>query len=266
MEYVEGSTLSAVLQRGYMSLNEKACLFRCFSQVASALAFLRLKSIVHRDIKPANILVSNFGNPLSVVAKLCDFGLALPVHLPADSLARLSGVNKIHQRRMLSQSVEYDPFNAEQNPDALNRDQDRRALKAMLTAALKRNLMDSTVTLASLSSSSVLPADPVLPKIEQLLSEFDQVTEVEISARLLKFSREYLQLNNSGGASTPQSPASPMSLVRTTSPGLTVNSPAFYPSPRSAISSPSSSVPQSPFVSRFEALDPDDCPYFSEEK
>jgi serine/threonine protein kinase len=290
MEYVEGSTLSAVLSGGFMTNAERACLFKSFAQVASALLYLRRKSVVHRDLKPANILIENFvrfdsGLPQPVLplilmvcfqtdyskvtAKLCDFGLALPVHLTADSLARLSGVIRIHSRKLAQSSAE--PKYSEKTFDALNPEQDWKAFKYMLDGVVRRNLSLSGFASPSASSNSVLPPDPVLDKIQVLLSEFEDLPPAEVISTLLRFSREYLQ-----AGSTPHTPAT-RRLTRTTSPGLSVYSPSFYPgtplSPSSSMSSPNGSVPPSPFGERKLQVDgelmiaaDDEGSYYSEEK
>ncbi|MGY2702928.1 serine/threonine-protein kinase [Nocardioides sp. HB32] len=69
MEYVEGTTLAALVQRdGALLPDEAAPLLR---QVADALAAAHAAGIVHRDVKPSNILVSPDGQ-----VKLSDFGIA----------------------------------------------------------------------------------------------------------------------------------------------------------------------------------------------
>lgn len=189
-------------------------------------------------------------------------------------------MNKIHQRRFLTCSLEFDPYNIENNPDALNPKQDFAALKAMLVACVRRNLVDSTssVTLSSLSSSSnsaaaaaaAAPPDTVLPKIELLLADFDDYSESELISQLFKFSREYFQ---SSAPASPKSSTIPVS--RTSSPGLSPHAAPFYPgSPFSfsGTSTPAStSLPPSPYpgrniVSQDPDDEPDDSPYFSEEK
>lgn len=69
MEYVQGSTLDALVRRdGVMSPGEVAVIGL---QAASALAYAHGQGVVHRDIKPANILLSTEG-----VTKILDMGLA----------------------------------------------------------------------------------------------------------------------------------------------------------------------------------------------
>jgi serine/threonine protein kinase len=69
MEYVEGVTLSAFVQRdGALTPDEAAPLVR---QAADALAAAHAAGIVHRDVKPSNMLVTRDGE-----VKLTDFGIA----------------------------------------------------------------------------------------------------------------------------------------------------------------------------------------------
>lgn len=69
MEYVEGSTLSELLQaNGAMEPDQAA---QIVVQAAEALAAAHEAGIVHRDVKPSNILVTPEGQ-----AKLSDFGIA----------------------------------------------------------------------------------------------------------------------------------------------------------------------------------------------
>jgi len=68
MQYIEGETLAARLQRGRLSLKEA---LNVAIQVADALVEAHAHSIVHRDIKPANIMINSHGKAL-----VLDFGLA----------------------------------------------------------------------------------------------------------------------------------------------------------------------------------------------
>ncbi len=68
MQYVEGETLSAVLQRGPMPPRDALTLG---AEIAEALASAHKRGIVHRDLKPGNVIVTPSGHP-----KLLDFGIA----------------------------------------------------------------------------------------------------------------------------------------------------------------------------------------------
>jgi serine/threonine-protein kinase len=70
MEYVEGETLAALLQREHRLPVDRAVDFA--SQLAAAMAYAHEHGVVHRDIKPLNVLVTA-GDRLVVT----DFGIAL---------------------------------------------------------------------------------------------------------------------------------------------------------------------------------------------
>ncbi|MFO0576463.1 MAG: serine/threonine-protein kinase [Polyangia bacterium] len=75
MEFLEGETLSARLQRlGRLSLAEARRITR---QIASALAAAHDKRVVHRDLKPENVmLIPEPDLPGGERAKILDFGVA----------------------------------------------------------------------------------------------------------------------------------------------------------------------------------------------
>ena len=68
MEFVEGSSLEKLLERGPLPLHES---MNYVSQVLDALAYAHAQGVVHRDIKPANIM-----RTLTGLVKLMDFGIA----------------------------------------------------------------------------------------------------------------------------------------------------------------------------------------------
>ncbi|MDR1271385.1 MAG: Stk1 family PASTA domain-containing Ser/Thr kinase [Clostridiales Family XIII bacterium] len=69
MEYIEGMTLSELIQRS-APLDYKQAI-RISKQLASALSLAHRNNIIHRDVKPANILLTSDGT-----AKIADFGIA----------------------------------------------------------------------------------------------------------------------------------------------------------------------------------------------
>ena len=70
MEYLEGETLAARLERGPLPIDQA---LTCATEIADALTAAHRQGIVHRDLKPSNIILTKGG------AKLVDFGLAKPV-------------------------------------------------------------------------------------------------------------------------------------------------------------------------------------------
>jgi serine/threonine protein kinase/pimeloyl-ACP methyl ester carboxylesterase len=77
MEFIEGETLHARLQRGALPVRD---VLDHADQIASALVEAHRAGLVHRDLKPANLMLTNRG------IKLLDFGLARPAQ-PADTQA-----------------------------------------------------------------------------------------------------------------------------------------------------------------------------------
>ncbi len=68
MEFVEGETLAAKLQRGLPPLEATLVIG---SEIAEGLEAAHARGLVHRDIKPSNIMVTPHGH-----VKILDFGLA----------------------------------------------------------------------------------------------------------------------------------------------------------------------------------------------
>jgi len=69
MEYLDGQTLAARLEKGALPLDQ---VLKIGVEVAQALDKAHSQGIIHRDLKPANIMLTKGG------AKLMDFGLAKP--------------------------------------------------------------------------------------------------------------------------------------------------------------------------------------------
>ncbi len=69
MEYLEGETLAARLEKGPLPTQE---VLRHAVEIADALDKAHRQGVVHRDLKPGNIMLTKSG------AKLLDFGLAKP--------------------------------------------------------------------------------------------------------------------------------------------------------------------------------------------
>jgi eukaryotic-like serine/threonine-protein kinase len=67
MEYLEGETLAARLERGALGLSEG---LKLGLEIADALDKAHRRGVVHRDLKPSNVMLTATG------AKLLDFGLA----------------------------------------------------------------------------------------------------------------------------------------------------------------------------------------------
>ncbi|MCA9665598.1 MAG: serine/threonine protein kinase [Myxococcales bacterium] len=72
MEYVEGETLSQVIEREGGPLPERRAL-RVLAQIAAGLAAAHDVGVVHRDLKPSNVMLCAGGDD---VVKILDFGLA----------------------------------------------------------------------------------------------------------------------------------------------------------------------------------------------
>jgi len=68
MEYVEGTTLAARLDRGPLPVADA---LKYIDQILAALSYAHQQGVIHRDIKPANMMLTTSG-----AVKLMDFGIA----------------------------------------------------------------------------------------------------------------------------------------------------------------------------------------------
>jgi TolB-like protein len=68
MEYLEGETLAARIERGPL---EPSIVCAMGAEIADALAYAHAAGLVHRDVKPANVFLTRRG-----AAKVLDFGVA----------------------------------------------------------------------------------------------------------------------------------------------------------------------------------------------
>lgn len=81
MEYVTGTTLAELLERGRLPLARAVAIMR---QVLAGLAHAHGQGIIHRDLKAANVMLTE-ATGTGDHARLLDFGLAkLLDHLPSD--------------------------------------------------------------------------------------------------------------------------------------------------------------------------------------
>jgi serine/threonine-protein kinase len=80
MEYVEGESMLAHLQRGPMAWPRGAHLA---AQVASALGRAHQMGVIHRDLKPENVIVLGPAGTRDERVKLTDFGIAKIVDAPS---------------------------------------------------------------------------------------------------------------------------------------------------------------------------------------
>jgi TonB family protein len=84
MEFVEGETISSMLDRGHRFRPEKV--IALVSQIASAIDYAHTRGVVHRDIKPSNLIISEADK-----VKVTDFGIAKLVDAEMTQSGQLLG-------------------------------------------------------------------------------------------------------------------------------------------------------------------------------
>jgi Tol biopolymer transport system component/predicted Ser/Thr protein kinase len=82
MEYIEGETLAARLEKGPLPLDQ---VLKYGIEIADALDKAHRSGVVHRDLKPGNIMLTKSGT------KLMDFGLAKPAEPALDLTSSAAG-------------------------------------------------------------------------------------------------------------------------------------------------------------------------------
>jgi Tol biopolymer transport system component/predicted Ser/Thr protein kinase len=101
MEYIEGETLAARLEKGSLPLDQA---LKIGIEVADALDKAHRAGIIHRDLKPGNIMFTKSG------AKLLDFGLAkaaLPLAAGATLSASATRTTPITQQGVIVGTFQY---------------------------------------------------------------------------------------------------------------------------------------------------------------
>ena len=85
MEFVEGETISSIVERGERFPPEKV--IALVSQIASAVDYAHSKGVIHRDIKPSNLILYEGER-----VKVTDFGIAKLVDAEMTQSGTLLGI------------------------------------------------------------------------------------------------------------------------------------------------------------------------------
>src|SRR5205085_9902484 len=98
MEFLEGETLAARLEKGALPLKQA---LEYGIQIAEALDKAHKSGIVHRDLKPGNIMLTKSG------AKLLDFGLAKPAPMLSSSPTAVTASKPLTGEGMIVGTYQY---------------------------------------------------------------------------------------------------------------------------------------------------------------
>jgi tetratricopeptide (TPR) repeat protein/predicted Ser/Thr protein kinase len=99
MQYIDGETLAARLQRDLPSLDE---VIGIAEQVAEGLESAHAQGIVHRDIKPQNLMLTKKGQ-----VKILDFGLAREIREPSAVASEDETESQITEAGQLLGTISY---------------------------------------------------------------------------------------------------------------------------------------------------------------
>jgi len=172
MEFIDGTSLAAMLDRGPLPLREVVAVL---APVARALGAAHRAGFVHRDVKPENILVRGDGLPV-----LVDFGItrAIRYHSVADG-----GVDRLTRTGMLIGTPEY--MSPEQvKAQAIDGRSDQFSLALVAYEALTNTRPfagDAPMqTIAAILTEDVLPLTSVM---EGIPAEIDAAIARALSKR-----------------------------------------------------------------------------------